>query len=62
MIEVTITEVALFAWAIIATGAWLRTKEKNKAAEFFIRALLEDEELRDTILADYKKFTAKREV
>lgn len=60
MIEVTITEVALFVWAVLATGAWLKCREENKAATFFIRAFLEDEEVRDEIVADYKKFKAGR--
>ena len=55
MIEITLSEIVLFIWAILATGAWLKKKEESKAAKFFVRALLEDEELRETVVSDYKR-------
>ena len=54
MIEVSITEIALFAWAIIATGYAFRFKQDSQNGRRFVQALLEDEELREKIVADYK--------
>jgi len=55
MIEVSITEIALFAWAIIATGYALRFKHDSQMGRRFIQALLEDEELRDRLITEYKE-------
>ena len=60
MIEVTVVEVLLFCWAIFATGAWFKAKDRIKADEFFIRVFLEDEGAREMILSDYKKFKQRR--
>ena len=55
MIEVSITEIALFAWAIIATGYAFRFKQDSQMGRRFIEALLGDEELRDRLIAEYKE-------
>jgi hypothetical protein len=60
MIEVTVVEVLLFCWAIFATGAWLKAKENRKSAEIFINAILNDDDLREHFVADYKKFRSKK--
>lgn len=54
--EITFTEIILFAWACVATAMWLKYREETKAAKLFLRALLKDEELRNSVVADYKKF------
>ena len=55
MIEVSITEIALFAWAIIATGYAFKFKQDSQMGRRFIEALLGDEELRDRLIAEYKE-------
>lgn len=55
MIEVSITEIALFAWAIIATGYALRFKHDSQMGRRFVQALLEDEDMRDRLIAEYKE-------
>lgn len=55
MIEVTFVEIALFVWAILATGAWFKEREHARRADTFIHAILEDDELRDSLVADYKR-------
>jgi len=54
MIEVSITEIVLFAWAIIATGYALKFKQDSQMGRRFVQALLEDEELRK-LITEYKE-------
>lgn len=56
MIEVSITEIALFAWAIIATGYALKYKQSRQHADMFIRELLDNKELRDHLVEDFAQF------
>jgi hypothetical protein len=55
MIEVSITEIVLFAWAIIATGYAFKFKQDSQMGRRFVQALLEDEEMRDKLIAEYKE-------
>jgi hypothetical protein len=55
MIEVSITEIALFCWAVMATAYALKYRQQEQSAKMFIRALMEDEKLRDTLVADFKE-------
>jgi hypothetical protein len=55
MIEVSITEIVLFCWAVLATASALKYKQQEMGAKMFIRALMEDEKLRDTLVADFKE-------
>jgi hypothetical protein len=55
MIEVSITEIVLFAWAIIATGYAFKFKQDSQMGRRFVQALLEDEEMRDRLIAEYKE-------
>ena len=55
MIEVSITEIALFAWAIIATGYAFRFKQDSQNGRRFVQALLEDDELREKVIVDYRE-------
>jgi hypothetical protein len=55
MIEVSITEIALFAWAIIATGYAFKFKQEAQMGKRFVQALLEDEELRNRLITEYKE-------
>lgn len=55
MIEVSITEIALFCWAILATAYAMKCKQKEHGAKMFVRALLEDEKMRDALVADFKE-------
>ena len=55
MIEVSITEIVLFAWAIIATGYALKFKQESQMGKRFVQALIEDEELRNRVITEYKE-------
>jgi hypothetical protein len=55
MIEVSITEVFLFCWAVLATAYALKYKQQERMSKLFVRALIEDEELRDKIVSEVKQ-------
>ena len=55
MIEVSIAEIALFAWAITATSYALKYKQHEQGAKRFIRALMEDDKMRDALVKDFKE-------
>lgn len=55
MIEVSVTEIVLFCWAILATAYALKYRQQEQGAKMFIRALMEDKNLRDTLVADFKE-------
>ena len=55
MIEVSVTEIALFCWAVMATAYALKYRQQEQGAKRFIRALMEDKNLRDTVVADFKE-------
>jgi hypothetical protein len=53
MIEFSITEIALFCWAVLATGYALRYRAQAEGSDFLIRVILERKEVRDKLVADY---------
>lgn len=55
MIEVSITEIALFCWAVIATGYAFKYRQQEYGAKRFIHAILEDDKMRDAIVKDFKQ-------
>jgi hypothetical protein len=55
MIEVSVTEVVLFCWAILATAYALKCKQQEQGAKMFLRALMEDDKMRDAIVRDFKE-------
>ena len=61
MIEVSLVDLVLMIWAGGATGLWLSTRDELRGAKVFIRAILEDEEIRNKIVDEHKKFTDRRE-
>lgn len=61
MIEVTITEIALFGWAMVATLYAFRFKtERDMAAKMMMR-FIEDEGVRNEVLKKYKEWEAAQE-
>ena len=53
--EVTLTEMWLFAWAMGVTALWLGAREEARQAKFVLTHLLENDEMRDMIVSDIKK-------
>lgn len=58
MIEFSLTEIALFCWAVLATGYALKCKSHADGADLFIRVLLERKEVRDKVVAEFEEFKA----
>lgn len=56
MIEVTLTEALLFAWAVGATAAWMQTRDDLRAAKLMLRAMIEDEDVRTKVLKSFEQF------
>jgi hypothetical protein len=55
MIEVSVTEIALFCWAVLASAYALKYKQQEMGAKMLIRALMEDDKMRDALVRDFKK-------
>ena len=58
--EITITELMLFAWAIIATGYALKLKEEKNHLGFLMNKFLEDDDLRNDMVGKFKQFKESR--
>lgn len=57
--EITTTELMLFAWAIIATGFAFKYREDESKARFFLKLLIEDEKARNQMVNTYEEFKKK---
>lgn len=55
MIEISMTELCLLIWAGLATSLWLGAREGSRRGKMVIRAMLENEEFRNHLVADYKE-------
>jgi hypothetical protein len=54
MIEVSITEIVLFAWASIATGLYLKTKQEEFMVRKLFMHLIENDEAREEMVKQFK--------
>ena len=61
MIEVSLIEMVLFAWGMVATGFALKYKADERMAKTILRALLDDEKARTNMIAGYEQFKRERE-
>jgi hypothetical protein len=55
MVEFSLTEIALFCWAVLATAYALKYKQEAKGSNFLVQVILERKEVRDKLVADYEK-------
>jgi hypothetical protein len=53
MIEVSLTDVLLFAWAAIATVYAFKFKEESHMSKFVIHKILNDENIRNEMVKGY---------
>ncbi len=60
MIEFSLTEIALFCWAVLATGYALRYRQEARGSDLFIRVLLERKDVRDKLVAEFEEFKASQ--
>jgi len=56
MIEFSFAEIALFVWAAVATGYAFRYKHEAYMAEVVLRKVIEDEKVRNELVAQWEKF------
>ena len=56
MIEFSIAEIALFCWAVVATGYAFKYKHEAHMAEFVLRKVIEDKKVRDHLVTEFEKF------
>ena len=54
MIEVSITEIVLFAWASLATALYLKTKHEENMVRTLFMHLIENDEAREEMVKQFK--------
>lgn len=58
--EITITELVLFTWAIVATGFAYQYKDKSDSLSFLFNKVLDDDDLRNDMVAKFKQWKEAR--
>jgi hypothetical protein len=58
MIEVTLTELGLFAWAVLATGQALKYHHERNVTAHMMREILENEGVRNEAIRKLKEWKA----
>lgn len=61
MIELSVTDVLLFAWAAIATVFAFKYKEEAHMSKYVIHKILSDKKLREEMTAGYEKVQKEME-
>ena len=61
MIEVSLTEVALFAWAMIATAQAVKYHQERNMAAHMMMQFIEDEGVRNQALKQYEEWKSANE-
>jgi precorrin-2 methylase len=61
MIEVTMTEVLLFAWAIVATVYAFKFQEEKNIARMILHEFVTNDKAREHVVAEWQKHKAKME-
>jgi hypothetical protein len=56
MIEVTLIEMVLFAWAVLATAAAIKYKDEARASKRMLVIFVENKEAREQLLKAHAKF------
>ena len=54
MIEVSIAEIVLFAWASLATALYLKTKHEEHMVRKLFMHMIENKEARDEMIKQYE--------
>jgi hypothetical protein len=56
MIEITFTEMVLFAWAVLATAAAFKYRDDLRSIERMMRMFIESKEARDQLVKAHEEF------
>jgi hypothetical protein len=60
MIEVTLTEMVLIAWAVLATAAAFKYKDDLHSMKRMLVVFIENKEARDQLLKAHKEFMGEQ--
>lgn len=56
MIEVSITEIVLFAWAMLATASAMKYRHQNYVTSCLMKEFLSDESIRNRAVKSWQEF------
>lgn len=59
MIEITLTEMALFIWAVATTALWIHAREDAKSSKRLLVVFIENKDAREQILKAHDEFMRK---
>ena len=54
MIEISISEIVLFAWASLATGLYLKTKHEGHMMRTVFMHMIENDDAREELIKNFK--------
>ena len=60
MIEISLTELVLLGWAVLATASWLHARDDARMSKHVLRLLLDDPEAREQIIKAHEEFMRKQ--
>ena len=60
MIEITLTEMVLFAWGVLATAAAFKYKDEARALKHMLVVFIESKDVRDQLIAEHDAFMKER--
>ena len=59
MIEISLTEIVLLAWAAIATASWLSAREDARMGKHLLKLFIENKDAREQIIKAHADFMGK---
>lgn len=60
MMDITLADMFLLGWSVVATVYAFRYKEEKDKGEFAMQRILDDDELRENVVADYKRWRSEK--
>lgn len=54
ILELTLIDLLLFCWGIVATGYALKYREESLSTRMFARMLIENKEVRDDVVSKFE--------
>lgn len=59
MIEISLTEMFLFAWAGLATASWLSAREDARLGKRLLKLFIENPEAREQLIKSHEELMRK---
>ncbi len=60
MIEISLTEMVLLAWAVLATAAAFKYKDEARMGKRMLQVFIERKDVRDQLIAAHAEFMKER--